>query len=122
MKKRLIIALAILLLITVLSGLGYTMLAPEIVVVNHSSHTVEEVVIRLPSNRIVFGNVPVSQEATIYYSWTQRDGVYEYEVKLIGQNVISGRCGYVTNHEIGKQLILTVEKNLEITCTENSKV
>ena len=122
MLKRLIIILTVLILLGLLSLFAYTVASPEIVVVNHSSDSIEEVVVRLPSNRVVFDSVPANHDATIYYSWSQSDGAYEYEIRLPNQIVRSGLCGHVTNGEVGKRLILTVEENLEIICTESSKV
>jgi hypothetical protein len=105
-----------------LTLLAYIIATPEIVIVNLSNQPIEEVVVRLPSNRIVFGQIQANRDSTIYYSWSQSDGAYEYEMRFPGQAIRSGRCGYVTNGEIGKRLTLTVDQNLVVTCVESNKI
>ena len=98
---------------------GYRMVSPEIVVSNESSSTIEEVVIQLPSNRVVFGELPPGSESTIYYSVSQADGTYNYYVSLDNDDRRSGSCGYVTNSEFGKRLRLVVNADDEVECQES---
>lgn len=122
MIKKLIIGI-IVLLASLITGFGICSIgSPEIVFVNDSSQSISEVIVKLPSNRVVFGAVSPKSESTIYYSWTQADGVYEYQVLLPGGLNQSGRCGYVTQQEIGKRLTLIVHTDLTVTCEESSKI
>ena len=54
--------------------------------------------------------------------WSQAEGVYEYFVSFSGGLNQSGKCGHVTNHEIGKRLTLVVHADLTVRCEESSKV
>jgi len=89
---------------------------------NLSAFTVREVVVQLPSNRIVFGEILPGSESTIYYSATQSDGVYSYSVDFVSAPRLVGSCGYVTNNEIGKRLRLVVETEGRVGCRESSKL
>jgi len=122
MVKKLIIGIFIF-LVSVVTGLGvYSICSPEIVIVNDSSQSVNKVTVKLPSNRIVFGAVSPKSKSAIYYSWAQSEGVYEYQISLSGGLNLSGRCGHVTDHEIGKRLTLIVHVDSSVTCEESSKV
>ena len=122
MIKKSIIAIVILATFFT-TGFGvYVIGSPEIVIVNHSSQFINQVIVTLPSNRIVFGEIAPMADSTIFYSWTQPDGVYEYQISFTSGAIINGRCGYVTNHDIGKRLLLSVEPDLKIICRESSKV
>ena len=116
------------LFVLILAGLsfagiaGYRTVSPEILVANESLFTIDEVVIQLPSNRIVFGEVLPGSESSIYYSPSQADGTYNYSVSLNNGNRLSGTCGYVTNSEFGKRLRLAVNAEVEVGCRESSKI
>ena len=122
MVKKSIIGIIILLALLI-TGLGiYVISSPEVMIVNHSNQNVNEVIVELPSNRIVFGAISPKSESTIFYSWSQVEGVYEYQVSFASGSKKIGKCGYVTHHEIGKRLILIVNEDLSVTCEESSKV
>ncbi len=122
MVKKSIIGI-IALLVLLVTGLGvYVIGSPEVVIVNHSSQNVNEVIVKLPSNRITFGAIPPKVESTIFYSWSQAEGEYEYHVSFASGSKQTGKCGYVTHHEIGKRLTLIVHTDLTVTCEESSKV
>ena len=76
----------------------------------------------LPSNRIVFGEVPPGTESTIYYSATQGDGVYSYSIKFENAPPLVGSCGYVTSSEFGKRLQLIVVNKGHAECRETNKI
>lgn len=122
MVKKSIIGIIVLLVLLV-TGLGiYAIGSPEVVIVNHSSQNVNEVIVKLPSNRITFGTILPKMESTIFYSWSQAEGVYEYRVSFASGSNQTGKCGYVTHHEIGKRLTLIAHADLTVTCEESSKI
>ena len=120
-KNSIIGIIALMVLLVVFLGL-YAIGSPEVVIANHSSQNVIEVIVKLPSNRIVFGSISPKSESTIFYSWSQAEGMYEYQVSFAGGLSQTGKCGYVTHNEIGKRLTLIVNANLTVTCDESSKV
>ena len=120
-KKSIIGIIVLLVLLVAFLGL-YAIGSPEVVVENQSSQNVIEVIVKLPSNRIVFGSISPKSKSTIFYSWTQAEGMYEYQVLFADGLSQTGKCGYVTHHEIGKRLTLFVQADLTVTCHESSKV
>jgi hypothetical protein len=111
------------LLVLLATGFGiYTISSPDVVIVNHSSQMINEVIVKLPSNRIVFGAISPKSESTILYSWSQAEGVYEYQVSFAGKFNQTGKCGHVTDHEIAKRLTINVHIDLTVSCEESSKV
>lgn len=122
MVKKSIISIVIL-LVLLLASLGiYLIGSPEVVIVNQSSQNIDEVSVKLPSSRIVFGSIPPKSESTIYYSWSQAEGVYEYQVSFADGSSQTSQCGYVTHNEMGKRLTLIVHADLTVTCDESSKI
>ena len=122
MVKKSIIGILVLL---VLLGSGFGLFqigSPEVVIVNHSSQYINEVIVKLPSNRIVFGVISPESESTIFYSWSQAEGVYDYQVLFANGLIQTGNCGSVIHHEIGKRFTLIVHADLTVMCEESSKV
>ena len=101
---------------------AYTLVSPEIVIVNSSASTLQEVIVQLPSNRIVFGEIQPDSKSTIYYSATQSDGEYSYSVSFKGAPPLVGSCGSVTDSEFGKRLQLVVLRNGSVECREEIKI
>jgi hypothetical protein len=121
MKRPLVIAAWLIGLI--LSGVFvYRLATPEITVANASQSEIEEVVIQLPSNRVVFGEVPPGAASTIYYSASQADGAYDYSVRFPGEPVLSGSCGHVTKSDHGKRLQLIILGPESVECRESNKI
>jgi hypothetical protein len=120
--KKLLIAVASVIGLFMAGVLAYRLASPEIVIANLSEATVEEVVIRLPSNRIAFGQIAPGKESVIYYSASQAEGEYNYEVQFPGQLALSGNCGYVTKSEYGKRLQLVVLGPEAVECRESNKI
>lgn len=122
MVKKLIIGVVVLLgLLTASIGV-YLIGSPEVVIVNRSSQNVNEVIVKMPSSQIVFGSIPPESESTIFYSWSQAEDMYEYQVSFADGSNRTAKCGYVTNHEIGKRLTLIVHADSTVTCDESSKM
>jgi hypothetical protein len=122
MAKKIALFVLILVGLSFVAIAGYRMVSPEIAVANESSSAIDEAVIQLPSNRVVFGEILPGSESSIYYSVSQADGTYNYSVSLSDGNRLSGTCGYVTNSQYGKRLRLVVNSNEEIECQESSKI
>jgi hypothetical protein len=120
--KKLLIAVESVIGLFMAGVLAYRLASPEIVIANLSQATVEEVVIRLPLNRIAFGQIAPGKERSIYYSASQADGEYNYTVKFPGQLALSGSCGYVTNSDYGKRLQLVVLGTEAVECGESNKI
>jgi hypothetical protein len=122
MKKKLTISIAVLLALLCTCFGVYIIASPEVVIANKSSQLINELVVKLPSNRIVFGAVAPKSESSIYYSWSQTDGMYEYHISFANGVTQAGKCGYVTHLEIGKRLLLNVDADFKVVCTESSKI
>ena len=122
MVNKLIISIVVLLVLLITSLGIYLIGSPEVVIVNQSSQNIDEVTVKLPSSRIVFGSISPKSESTIFYSWSQAEGMYEYQVSFAGGSSQIAKCGYVTHHEIGKRLTLIVHADLTVSCDESSKV
>jgi hypothetical protein len=122
MVKKSIISIVILLVLFMASLGIYLIASPEVVIVNRSSQNIDEVIVKLPSSRIVFGSISAKSESCIYYSWSQAEGVYEYQVSFAGGSSQVAQCGNVTDHEMGKRLTLIVHEDLTVTCDESSKI
>ena len=121
MLKRFLLILLLVVLFSLTLVISYRLAAPEIVVVNRSGQVIDEGVVQLPTNRIVFDRIAADENVSIYYTWTQTDGSYQYSVK-IDNDIISDHCGYITNHEIGKRLTLIINKESQVTCEESHKL
>jgi hypothetical protein len=120
--KKLLITFVVIFGLVVAGVFTYRLASPEIVISNFSQLTAEEIVIQLPSNRIVFGEVVSEAESAIYYSASQADGTYNYSVKFPGKPVFSGSCGYVTNSDYGKRLQLVLLGPEVVECRESNKI
>ncbi len=93
----------------------YFYMAPNVTVVNKSNLALTEVNVALPSSNLDFGAIAEGQKNTIYYALSQQDGAYHYTI-VLGGEIYSGRCGYVTSHELHKRFVITIEKSKIITC------
>lgn len=120
--KKLLVAVLLIVGLFIVGVLTYRLASPEIVIANLSQVTLEEVAVRLPSNRIVFGKIAPGEESVIYYSASQADGEYNYSVKFTGQHTLSGSCGYVTNSDYGKRLHVVVLGPEAVECREGNKI
>ncbi|NTS78479.1 hypothetical protein HR060_16670 [Catenovulum sp. SM1970] len=83
-------------------------LMPSITVVNLSGSVIKSAKVILPSNQLDFGQLADKETNTLYYSLEQADGVYQYRFSLASQVVLEGRCGYVTQSEYNKRVVMTV--------------
>ncbi|MCL1066388.1 hypothetical protein L2735_06150 [Shewanella olleyana] len=100
----------------VLMYLSYFYVSPSVTVKNNSEFVIDSAVINLPLTRLDFGEINTSSKNTIYYDLAQLDGQYEYELQLNSGDTLKGKCGYVTNFEINKRVVLILNDIGEISC------
>ena len=90
---------------------------PSITIVNNSSATITSAHIGLPSSNLDFGSIPSGDSNTLHYDLSQaKDGVYRYHIKISEAVAYQDVCGYVTNNELNKRVVITVHQDLDITC------
>ncbi len=89
---------------------------PSVTIVNKSGAVIEQVEVALPSSNLNFGALMDGEENTLHYSLEQSDGVYNYQFKSKNSVMFRGSCGYVTNNEIHKRVVITLNKNNEVVC------
>jgi len=88
---------------------------PSVTIVNKSDSIILNARVELPNSGLDFGQVGSEEENTIHYSLEQSDGSYHYKFTLENGQLHSGACGYVTNNDINKRLIIKVY-NKEVIC------
>lgn len=94
----------------------YIFISPSVTINNQSNHLIESAIINLPHSRLDFGDIGVADKNTIHYDLAQFDGQYQFEFTLDNGDVIQGVCGYVTNMEFNKRVIVTLSKKHLIKC------
>jgi hypothetical protein len=102
------------LVIIVVAYYGSAFIMPSVTIINKSGEVVTLVEVALPNSNLNFGSLADGEENTLHYFLEQSDGVYHYQFK--SSVVVSGSCGYVTNNEIHKRVIITLNKNNEVVC------
>ncbi len=115
MKLVLKIAGGVLVSIVALYYLSF-FVTPSITVVNNSGNLIELAKVKLPNSHLDFGSIMKGETNTLHYALTQQGGEYQYTIMLNDNNVISGRCGYVTHSEIHKRVFLYVTPNHKVIC------
>lgn len=120
--KKLALAAALVIVAALLGLITFRLASPEIEVRNAGAISIEEVVITLPSNRVVFGTIEPGAGSTIYYSVDQTDGVYQYSINFGDQVSLSATCGYVSSGGYGKRLRLVVHGSQRVECVETNKI
>ena len=122
MTKKVLLTVSLLLALAISSIFVHRLASPEIIVDNVSNLIIEEVVVQMPSNRLVFGEVQPGQSDTIYYSPSQSDGTYHYSIRFPDRPELAESCGYVTNSDYGKRLQLVVLGPSTVECRESNKL
>lgn len=114
---------AALLAVAVLSAcvIAYRLAAPEVEVRNATERLVVEVVVQLPSSRVVFGPIRRGEAYTIYHSAAQADGPYAYVVRFAEAPDLRGRCGHLSGSHYGKRMELVISAPEIAECRESSK-
>ena len=120
--KKVFFAVIAFVIVGLLGIAAYRLGAPEVVVVNESGSSIQEVTVHLPANRVVFGRIEAGERSRIYYTIRQQEGAYRYRINAAGAEAISGACGRVDDWEIGKRLRLVLLPHQAVRCEEGSKI
>jgi hypothetical protein len=56
------------------------------------------------------------EQNTLHYTLEQKDSVYRYKFKHENSTVYHGSCGDVTNIQIHKKVVMTLNKNNQVMC------
>jgi hypothetical protein len=114
---KLIIKLVIsLLVILAVAYYGSVFVMPSITIVNNSGRITEQMEVTLPSSNLNFGALMNGEHNTLHYTLDQKDGDYRYKFKHENSTVYFGICGDVTNNEIHKRVVITVNENNQVIC------
>lgn len=92
---------------------------PSITIVNDSAAGVALAEIDLPASHLDFGSIAGGSSNALHYSMTQpKDGAYSYTIKFTDSVEITGSCGYVTDNEFNKRVVITIESNNQARCEQ----
>ena len=92
---------------------------PSITIVNGSAAGVAQAEIDLPGSHLDFGSIASGASNALHYSLTQPlDGVYRYTIKFTDSVEIVGSCGYVTDSEFNKRVVITIESDQQVSCEQ----
>ncbi|RHW74558.1 hypothetical protein [Colwellia sp. RSH04] len=95
----------------------YFYITPSVTVINKSDYVITRVNVTLPESNLNFGSIELEQANTIHYSLSQHDGSYKYSFN-IGGKLIAGACGYLTNNELNKRFVITVNNKSLVDCSQ----
>mgnify|MGYP007022669976 CR=1 FL=1 len=109
-----IIILVIFIIVILYYASAYIM--PSITIINNSGALIEQAEVTLPNNRLDFGDIANKKQNTLHYSLTQNDGDYRYQFEYANNKTLKGSCGYVTNNEMHKRVIITIVQNNHVIC------
>ena len=104
-------------LLVIASYYLYFYFTPSVTVINKSEYVITKVNVSVPKSNLNFGSIELEQVNTIYYSLSQHDGSYNYSLNIDGK-LITGACGYLTNNELNKRLVITVSKRNLVGCSQ----
>lgn len=92
---------------------------PSITIVNASAVRVAQAEIDLPASHLDFGSIASGSGNALHYSLTQaKDGVYRYTIKFTDSVETHGSCGYVTDNEFNKRVVITIESDQQVSCEQ----
>ena len=86
-------------------------------VVNNSGVLLKQVEVALPESNLNFGALIEGEQNTLHYSLKQINGFYHYKFTSQDSIVLDGTCGYITNYELNKRVVITLDKNRQVVCT-----
>ncbi|UAA38441.1 hypothetical protein KIH87_17445 [Paraneptunicella aestuarii] len=104
------------LVVMVVAYYGSVFVMPSVTIVNKSGNVVEQAEVALPNSNLNFGMLEDGEVNTLHYFLKQSDGVYNYQFKSENLVMLRGSCGYVTNNEIHKRVVITLNKNNDVVC------
>ncbi|MBY0419770.1 MAG: hypothetical protein K2W88_17090 [Pararheinheimera sp.] len=92
---------------------------PSITIVNGSAAEVAQAEIDLPGSHLDFGSIASGSSNALHYSVTQPlDGVYRYTVKFTDSVETLGSCGYVTDKEVNKRVVISIKSDKQVSCEQ----
>ena len=92
---------------------------PSITIVNGSAAGVAQAEIDLPGSHLDFGSIASGSSNALHYSLTQPlDGVYRYTIKFTDSVENIGSCGYVTDNEFNKRVVITIKSDQQVSCEQ----
>lgn len=118
MKLLYKIVFTVIILLVVLYYSSFYVL-PSITIVNGSAASLTQVEIDLPASHLDFGSMAKGASNTLHYALTQqKEGVYNYKIKVTDSVVYQGSCGYVTDNEFNKRVVIYIESDHQIRCEQ----
>jgi hypothetical protein len=109
----------VLLLLCVLVALYYLSfyLLPAVTIINNSAVDIAQADVDLPSSHLDFGAVASGELNRLHYDLTQqREGQYRYKILFANSVEQQGSCGYLTNNEFHKRVVILVARDGQISC------
>ncbi|WKE65173.1 hypothetical protein PVT67_16140 [Gallaecimonas kandeliae] len=103
MKKSLI-SLALLLALLYAGLAAYKHLSPKAVLRNDSDQRFQQLVVELPTSRLVFGPIYPHSEQHIYFSRQEKAGLVRYRLERDDKAVAQGQLPYDGAGEWGRTL------------------
>ncbi|QOL24837.1 hypothetical protein LP316_11005 [Thalassotalea sp. LPB0316] len=103
---------------TFLAYHSYFWVMPSVTLTNIANKPIASARVTLPNSGLSFGEIKQGGENTIHYTLEQADGDYHYQIIFESGEALSGVCGYVTNHEINKRLLIKVDDS-KAMCQKN---
>lgn len=92
---------------------------PSITIVNSSAVGVAQAEIGLPASHLDFGSIASGSGNALHYSLTQpKDGVYRYTIKFTDSVETHGSCGYVTDNEFNKRVVISIKNDHQVSCEQ----
>jgi hypothetical protein len=118
MKLLYKIVFSVLTLLVVLYYSSFYVL-PSITIVNSSAVGVAQAEIDLPASHLDFGSIASGSSNALHYSLTQPlDGAYRYTIKFTDSVETQGSCGYVTDREFNKRVVISIKSEHQVSCEQ----
>ena len=112
----------VLLLLCVLVTLYYLSfyLLPAVTIINNSAVDIAQADVDLPSSHLDFGAIASGERNRLHYDLAQqREGQYSYKILFANSVEQQGSCGYLTNNEFHKRVVISVDADAKVHCTQN---
>lgn len=91
---------------------------PSVTFLNNSDSMVVSARVVLPNSSLDFGSVEAGGSNTIHYELGQADGAYIFKIVLGDKTRLDGSCGYITNSEINKRVVIELSPEAKVVCRE----
>ena len=92
---------------------------PSLTIVNSSAVGIAQAEVDLPASHLDFGSIAIGSSNALHYSLTQpKDGVYSYTIKFTDSVETLGSCGYVTDNEFNKRVVISIKSDHQVGCEQ----